>query len=230
MPFPIRISALSALCLLFAPVGATDYGPHMEPGVFIIAQWQYSGGGDWYASPTAVPNLLRRVATDTPVLAATPKHAPSVQADSPDLFRYPMLFATGHGEIKLTPTEVQGLRTYLLGGGFLHVDDNYGLDESFRREMARVLPEATMLELPIDHPIYTDFYQLPQGLPKIHEHHGGPPHGYGYFVGGRMVCYYTYNTDLGNGWEDEEVYHDAPAKREEALRMGVNIVMYALTH
>jgi hypothetical protein len=133
MPLPIRISALSALCLLFALAGATDYGPQADPGVFIIAQWQYSGGGDWYASPTAVPNLLKRVAADTPVLAATPKHSPSVKADSPDLFRYAMLFATGHGEMKLTPAEVQGLRIYLLGGGFLHVDDNYGLDESLRR-------------------------------------------------------------------------------------------------
>lgn len=218
------------LLYIISLVIALDAGPELAPGTFVIAQLQYSGGGDWYTAPTAVPNLLKSLAKDTPVVTATPRRTPTVKADSPALASFPMLFVTGHGEMKLSDAEVAGLRAYLLGGGFLHADDNYGLDESFKREMQRVLPDAELHELPIDHPIYHCFNQMPQGLPKIHEHHGGPAHGYGYFIKGRMVCYYSYNTDLGNGWEDPEVHKDPQEKRQEALRMGENIVIYALTH
>jgi hypothetical protein len=137
---------------------------------------------------------------------------------------------TGHGNVHFSDDELAVLRTYLSQGGFLHVDDNYGLDTSWRRECARLFPEAPLVELPADHDIYHCFYDFPAGLPKTHEHHGGPARGYGVFYKGRMVIYYSYNTDLGDGWEDADVHNDSPAAREAALKMGVNVVAYALTH
>ena len=193
-----------------------------------VARLKYGGGGDWYANPTSLPNLLQAVRARTTIdLKPT---ADTVTLDDDRLFDYAAVFVTGHGQITLKPAQAQRLRRYLLGGGFMHVDDNYGLDESFRKAIKQVFPDRSLVELPFSHPLYHSPYAFPQGLPKIHEHHGGPPHGYGLFDKGRVVLFYSYNTDINDGWESADVHHDAPERREAALRMGVNILVYALTH
>jgi hypothetical protein len=153
-----------------------------------------------------------------------------VEPGSASLFQYPFLFACGHGNMKFTPAEVENMRRYLRSGGFLWVDDDFGIDVSFRREMKRVFPDAPVVELPYDHPIFHGLYDFPHGLPKIHEHDGGPARAFGIVVGGRLAVFYSYDCDLGDGMEDEEVHHDPADKREAALRMGLNIANYALTH
>ena len=193
-----------------------------------IARLHYSGGGDWYADPTALPNLLKAARTRTSIDLAPRED--TVTLDDDRIFDYAAVFATGHGQIAFSPAQAARLRKYLLNGGFLHVDDNYGLDEFFRKALRAVFPDRPLIELPFSHPLYHCFYDFPQGLPKIHEHHGGPPHGYGILDKGRVVLFYSYNTDINNGWEDFEVYHDPPQKHEAALRMGINILTYALTH
>ncbi|MEJ2184764.1 MAG: DUF4159 domain-containing protein [Gemmatimonadota bacterium] len=191
-----------------------------------IAQVQYDGGGDWYANPSSLPNLLHeiRVRTGLPV-ASRPAH---VRLTDPDLWRYPYLYVTGHGNIRLSEAEIRSLRRYLAHGGFLHVDDNYGLDRSFRREIRRVFPDRPLVPLPADNPVYHVFYDLPDGLPKIHEHDGLPAQGFGIFEKGRLVVFYSYQSDLGDGWEDADVHGDPPEKREAAFRMGVNLFLYAM--
>lgn len=192
-----------------------------------IVQLQYGGGGDWYANPSSLPNLLRAIRERTGIpVADRPVH---LKLTDPALWSYPYLYITGHGNIRLTDEEVQILRRYLLSGGFLHADDNYGLDESFRREIRRVFPDRPMVELPVDHPVYHVFYDFPRGLPKIHEHDGLPAQGFGIFHEGRLVVYYSYQSDLGDGWEDPEVHKDPPELREAALRMGVNLFLYTLS-
>jgi hypothetical protein len=195
---------------------------------FTIARVIYDGGGDWYSDPSSLPNLLRviRDRTGTPVSDKEVR----IRLTSKDLYNYPYLYLTGHGNIRFSQEEIQRLREYLMSGGFLHADDNFGMDESFRREIERVFPGKELVEVPFDHPIYHIFYDFREGLPKIHEHHGGPPHGYGIFYGERMVLFYSFNTDLGDGWEDPGVHEDPPEKREAALKMGVNIFLYAVTH
>jgi hypothetical protein len=145
------------------------------------------------------------------------------------LWDYPFLHMTGHGNVKLSDQEVVRLREYLVRGGFLHADDNYGMDESFRREIKRVFPDRELVDVPLSHPVYHAVYDMPQGLPKIHEHDGKPARGFGIFLGDRLVVYYSYSSDLGNGWEDPETYHDPPALHEAALRMGINLFVYAVT-
>jgi hypothetical protein len=191
-----------------------------------IARLQYGGGGDWYANPSSLPNLLAalRERTGLPVAAREANVGPL----DPTLPDHPYLYMTGHGNVSFSPQERQALRRYLLGGGFLHADDNYGLDESFRREMAEIFPDAELVEIPPDHPVFHIFYDFPQGLPKIHEHDGKPPQAFGLFSGGRMMVFYSYESDLGDGWEDEDVHDDPPEIREQALRMGVNLFLYAL--
>jgi len=191
-----------------------------------IARLRYEGGGDWYANPSSLPNLLAaiRERADLPVARREVSVTP-LDATLPD---HPYLYMTGHGNVAFSPAERQALRRYLLGGGFLHADDNYGLDESFRREMAEIFPDAALVEIPADHPVFHVFYDLPEGLPKIHEHDGKPPQAFGIFSGGRMLVFYSYESDLGDGWEDEGVHEDPPETREEALRMGVNLFLYAL--
>jgi hypothetical protein len=147
-----------------------------------------------------------------------------------ELFDYPILHMTGHGNVRFSTEEAERLRWWLTHGGFLFADDNYGMDDSFRREIRKILPEAELLELPYDHPIYHTVYDFPKGLPKIHEHHGGPPHGFGVFHEGRLVVFYSYNTDIGDGLEDAEVHGDPDEVREEALKMALNVVAYAMTH
>jgi hypothetical protein len=192
-----------------------------------LAQLQYGGGGDWYANPSGLPNLAKEIRLRTGLPVAD--RVAHIKLTDADLWTYPYLHVTGHGNIKFTEEEVQILRKYLQTGGFMHADDNYGLDESFRREMKRVFPDASLVELPKDHPIYHGFYDFPQGLPKIHKHDGKPAQGFGIFREGRLVVYYTYETDLGNGWEDQDRYGDPGELRESAIRMGVNIFLYALS-
>jgi hypothetical protein len=192
-----------------------------------IARLQYDGGGDWYANPSSLPNLLAaiRERTSLPVERAEAR----VRLTDDQLWDYPFLHVTGHGNIKLSDAEVTRLREYLTRGGFLHVSDNYGLDESFRREIARVFPDRPLVDVPLSHPIYHIVYDFPKGLPKIHEHDGKPARGLGIFIGDRLAVFYDYSSDLGNGWEDHEVHNDPPELHEAALRMGVNLFVYAVT-
>ena len=192
-----------------------------------IAQVQYDGGGDWYANPSGLPNLLAEIRVRTGIdVAARPAH---VRLTDPTLWEYPYLYLTGHGNVRFSDEEARNLRRYLDQGGFLHADDNYGLDESFRRELRRVYPERELVEVPFDHAVYRIRYPFPRGLPKVHRHEDRPPQGLGIFDGGRLVVFYSFESDLGNGWEDAERYEDPPALREAALRMGVNLFLFALS-
>ena len=192
-----------------------------------VCRLRYSGGGDWYSNPSSLPNLLKFIAENTNTIVSATEARASLEDD--EVFNYPYLYVTGHGNIRFSDRDIIRLRTYLLGGGFLHADDNYGMDESFRREMKRVFPNKDWVELPFDHPIYAIYYSFRKGLPKIHEHDGKPPQGLGLFEGERLIVFYTFETDLGDGWEDAEVHNDPPEKRLAALKMGTNIFLYALT-
>lgn len=203
-------------------------GPGDEPSAALtIAQLHYDGGGDWYANPSALPNLLRFIGTRTGLDVV--ERPAEVRLTDPALRRYPYLYLTGHGNIRLSEAEVSALRGYLEDGGFLHADDNYGLDESFRREIRRVFPERELVEVPFDHAVYHVFYDMPRGLPKVHEHDGLPARGLGIFNGGRLMVFYSYQSDLGDGWEDPAVHDDPSAVREQALRMGLNLFVFALS-
>jgi len=192
-----------------------------------VARLQYDGGGDWYANPSSLPNLLAAIAARTTLPVSRTEARVTLMDDR--LWDYPFIHMTGHGNVHFSDEEVVRLRSYLEHGGFLHADDNYGLDTSFRREIARVFPDRPLVEVPLSHPIYHIVYDFPKGLPKIHVHDGKPAQGFGIFIGDRLVVYYSYSSDLGNGWEDTEVYHDPPALHEAALRMGVNLFVYAVT-
>ena len=193
-----------------------------------VARLQYDGGGDWYANPSSIANLAAAIRQRT-TLDVDPREARVTLMDE-RLWDYPFLHLTGHGNIRLTDAEVARLRDYLLRGGFLHADDNYGLDDSFRREIKRVFPDRQLVDVPLRHPIYHAVYDFPQGVPKIHEHDGKPARGLGIFVGDRLAVFYSYESDLGNGWEDVGTYKDDPPElHEKALRMGVNLFVYAVT-
>ena len=192
-----------------------------------IARLQYDGGGDWYANPSSLPNLLKAINERTSI-RVEPTEA-RVTLDDDRLFDFAFLHVTGHGVIKFTDSEISRLREWVLRGGFLHVDDNYGLDETFRKEIARVFPDRPMIDVPLTHPIYNIVYSFPRGVPKVHEHDGKAARGYGIFIGDRLAVYYTYEADLGNGWEDVGTYSDPPEAHEAALRMGVNLFIYAVT-
>ena len=217
-----RWSVVVALTLLLGFTRAESGAPP----TLTIAQLQYDGGGDWYANPSALPNLLRAIRERTGL--AVSDRPGRVRLTDPTLRSYPFLYMTGHGNVRFSAEEVQLLRQYLLAGGFLHVDDNYGLDDSFRREIRRVFPDRELQELPATHPVFQVFYRFPTGLPKIHRHDGKPPQAFGIFERGRLVLFYSYESDLGNGWEDADKYDNPPETREAALRMGVNLFMYAL--
>ena len=191
-----------------------------------ICRVKYSGGGDWYSDPSSLPNLLKFIKNNTNI-AIAPEEA-RVSIEDEELFNFHYLYITGHGNIRFSEKEIIRLRSFLLGGGFLHADDNYGMDKSFRREMKRVFPNKEWLELPFDHPIYHVLYNFPKGLPKIHEHDGKPPQGFGLFDGDRLMAFYTYECDLGDGWEDPDVHKDPIEKHQAALKMGTNIFIYAL--
>jgi hypothetical protein len=222
--------ALAILLVAAAVAGAQWRAEEPAAGLLVIAKLKYGGGGDWYVNPTALPNLHRALRERLGVPAAPIRDDVVADVAGDGLSRYPILHMTGHGNVRFSEDEVLRLRAYLERGGFLHVDDNYGLDESWRRECKRLFPDDPLVELPPDHEIYHTYYDFPDGIPKIHEHHGGPARGYAVFHEGRMVIFYSYNTDLGDGWEDADVHDDPPDKREAALEMGVNIVLYALTH
>lgn len=193
-----------------------------------IALLKYKGGGDWYANPTSLPNLIKFCNSNLNMtLAADPA---TVEPGSRDIFNYPFVHMTGHGNVVFTPTEAWNLRDYLLAGGFLHADDNYGLENAFRREMKKVFPEDDLVEIPWEHPIFKQKYTFTQGLPKVHEHDAKRPQAFGIVKDGRLVVLFTVETDLGDGWEDPEVHKDPEHKRQEALQMGANILSYVFTN
>lgn len=193
---------------------------------FQIARLKYQGGGDWYNDPDASPNLCRELTTRFGIPASLDEAQTTLLDDN--LYNYPFLFVTGHGNIAFSDEEVARLRHFLETGGFLYADDDYGMDESFRREMKRVFPNNELVELPFDHPVYHQVYDFDSGPPKIHEHYEGRPQGYGLYVGSRMVVYYTYNSNVSDGWT--AAHDDPPEVREQAFRMGINIVRYFLTN
>ena len=195
------------------PLSARPELPTAGARAFGIGRLKYGGGGDWYEDRTSLRNLLNGLRERGGMQVGADEEA-VVEPGSAALFQYPFLFACGHGNMKFTPLEVANLRRYLTSGGFLWVDDDFGIDPSFRREMKRVFPDAAILELPFSHPIFHELYEFPGGLPKIHEHDGGPARAYGIVWDGRLVVFYTYDCDLGDGLEDEEVHHDPPEKRE----------------
>lgn len=195
-------------------------------GQLQLARLKYGGGGDWYNDPEIIPNLCRELNRRTTIRCVTEEAQVSLLDER--LYQYPFLFMTGHGNVSFSEEEVVRLRHYLEAGGFLYADDDYGMDESFRRELKKVFPNSELVELPFDHPIYHSFYDFSNGPPKIHEHYEGPPKGYGLYLGGRMAVFYTYNSNISDGWTDR--YNDPPEIREQALRMGINIICYFLTH
>lgn len=201
---------------------------HGEDGEFTIARVQYDGGGDWYSDPSSLPNLLAFVGQQTLVRTATEEAR--LRLTDEQLFNYPYLYLTGHDNVTFSPREVTRLRAYLEAGGFLHADDNYGMDESFRREMRKVFPTRDFVELPAEHELFHLHFDLPDGLPKVHEHDGGRPQALGLFHQERLVVLYTFESDLGDGWEDASVHNVPSDTRQAALRMGANIIVYALMH
>lgn len=192
-----------------------------------IAKLKYNGGGDWYANKTSLPNLARFCNEN--IKTNIDEQDAVVEIGSPELFDYSWVYMTGHGNVVFSSQEAQNLRNYLVSGGFIHIDDNYGLDQYIRLEMKKVFPELEFIELPHDHEIYNQKYKFPEGLPKIHEHDKKPSQGFGLIYEGKLVCYYSYESDLGNGWEDQRIHNDPQSVRLKALRMGANIISYAFT-
>ncbi|MFT6984020.1 MAG: hypothetical protein ACJAUD_002800 [Crocinitomicaceae bacterium] len=215
MRFSKSIITLIALLAVFNVQSQSSYQ---------LAVLKYGGGGDYYANPTALPNLIKFCNQNLETNIST--ETPYVEVGSPDLFMYPYLHMTGHGNVVFSAAEAENLRTYLMSGGFLHIDDNYGMDEFIRVEIQKVFPENQFVELPFTHDIFHQNYDF-NGLPKIHEHDGKRPQAFGIIVDGRLVCLYTYETDLSDGWENSEVHNDEESKRIQALKMGANILMYA---
>lgn len=192
-----------------------------------IAKLKYNGGGDWYANKTALPNLIKFCNQNLSMRLAPDEEV--VDVGSSELFLYPYVYMTGHGNVVFSAQEAQNLRNYLIAGGFLHIDDNYGLDQFIKLEMKKVFPELEFVELPYDHPIYHQKFDFEKGLPKIHEHDGKPAQGFGLIYKGKLVCFYSYECDLGNGWEDQSIYNDPEELRQKALQMGANIISFAFT-
>lgn len=193
-----------------------------------IAKLKYSGGGDWYANKTSLPNLIKFANQEVGTFIAPEEDI--VEVGSRDLFLYPYVYMTGHGNVVFSDADAANLRKYLIGGGFLHIDDNYGLDKFVRLELKKVFPELELVELPHDHPIYHQKFDFPNGLPKIHEHDAKPAQGFGLIYDGKLVVFYSYESDLGNGWEDQRIHNDPEEKRLQALRMGANILTYCFTN
>jgi|TARA_B110000263_G_scaffold54891_1_gene46307 hypothetical protein len=194
---------------------------------FTIARVQYGGGGDWYCDPSSIPNLLEYLRSNTPMSKAS-KEVRIKLTDS-NANQFPYLYITGHGNIRFSNNEIIALRSILSNGGFLHADDNYGMDKSFRREMKKVFPNKEFVDLPYSHPVFSSYYKFENGLPKVHEHDNKPPQALAIFENDKLIVLYTYESDLGDGWEDATVHNDSPEIRDAALKMGVNIIYYALT-
>lgn len=214
------------LVLLLALGLAPAHGAPKPDGKFRLARIRYGGGGDWYSNRTSLPNLLTQLEVRTGLACFRDEDVVTLRDANP--FYYPILYMNGHGNVLFSDREAKLLRSYLDAGGFLWADDNFGMDPSFRRELKKVYPDEDLVELPFDHPIYHQRYDFPQGLPKVHEHYGGPPKGLGILDQGRLAVFYTYNTDIGDGIEDYEVHKDPPEVREAAMRTALNIVLFAL--
>jgi hypothetical protein len=197
------------------------------PPSFQVALLKYSGGGDWYANPTSLPNLVKFA--NASIKTNISENTATIDVGSPESLNYPFIHMTGHGNVIFSSQEIMNLRSYLIGGGFLHIDDNYGMDKFIRPQLKKLFPELDLVELPFDHPIYHQFYNFPNGLPKIHEHDGKAPQGFGLIWEGRLVVFYTFECDLGDGWEDQAVHKDSDATRQKALQMGANILQYVFT-
>ena len=213
--------------LLIITMGLFGFSAPNQQNSYQFAVLKYSGGGDWYSNPTSVPNLVQFCNRNLN-MNINPEVA-QVDVGSSDIFNYPFIHMTGHGNVVFSNEDATNLREYLENGGFLHIDDNYGMDESIRRELQKVFPELELTELPYSHAIYKQKYTFKKGLPKIHEHDKKAPQGFGLILNGRVVCYYTYETDLGDGWEDQEVHNNSEETRTKALKMGANIVQFALS-
>lgn len=213
----MRNRVLSLLVFMLLYISAHSQGIQ-------FALMKYNGGGDWYADPTALPNLAA-FCNENLNMAMEEDYA-VVEPSGNDIFNYPFIHITGHGNILFSESEAENLRNYLLAGGFLHIDDNYGLDKYIRREMKKVFPDKEFVELPFDHPIYHQKYTFEEGLPKIHRHDNKPPQGFAIVDEGKVVCFYTYESDISDGWEDSPVHNNSPEKRLQALKMGANIIQY----
>ena len=225
------MNRLAAVLLtgLVVTASASAQGPaarEQSGALMTIGRLHYDGGGDWYANPSSLPNLLDAIRSRTELRVARGERVVTLRDD--DLWNLPYLYMTGHGNVRFSDEDLVTLRRWLRQGGFLHADDNYGMDESIRREIARLFPREELVEVPLDHPVYRLIYDFPRGIPKVHAHDNKPAQGFGIFLDGRLVVYYSYQTDLGDGWEDPEVHRDPPDKREAALRMGVNLFAYAV--
>jgi hypothetical protein len=218
------------LVLAAIPIAlAAAVGPQRPAGPatgLTIGRLHYDGGGDWYANPSSLPNLLAAIRKRTALAVAAEERVVTLADD--ELWNVPYLYMTGHGNVRFGDAQLSVLRSWIQQGGFLHADDNYGMDQSIRRELARLFPDRHLVEVPLDHPVYHLVYDFPRGLPKIHEHDGKPAQAFGIFLDGRLAVFYSYQTDLGDGWEDPDVHNDPPEKREAALRMGVNLFAYAV--
>ena len=193
-----------------------------------IAILKYNGGGDWYANPTALPNLIEF--SNKNIGTNIKKEPATVEVGSSDIFNYPFIHMTGHGNVVFSVAEAENLRTYLLGGGFLHIDDNYGMDPFIRVEIKKLFPETDLVELPSNHPIFHGKFDFPNGLPKVHEHNASPSQAFGIIIDGRLICLYTFESDIGDGWEDAEVHNDSEEIRIKALQMGANILEYVFSN
>ena len=222
----ILITIILILSFLFC---GTDLGAQVKTGKFRIARLKYSGGGDWYNDPSAEVNMMNYLKKNTTVDVDEPKFY-SVDVSSDEIFDYPFILITGHGNISFSESEIKRLRLYLENGGFLYADDDYGMDESFRKEIKKIFPSDELKELAFNHKIYNIHYSFPNGLPKIHEHDGKPPQGFGIWQSGRLCVYYTYETNISDGWADTREHDDPQEKRDEAFRMGTNIIIYALSN
>jgi hypothetical protein len=193
-----------------------------------IALLKYNGGGDWYANPTSLPNLIKYC--NTTIHTQIKPKTRTVEPSSPDLLSYPFVHMTGHGNVVFNDADVTNLRKYLLAGGFLHIDDNYGMDQYIRKEIKKIFPNENLIEIPANHPIFQKPFVFANGLPKIHEHDAKRPQAFGIFIEDKLVLLYTYECDLGDGWEDAEVHNDPFEVREKALKMGANIINYIFTN
>ena len=219
-----QLFAFSLLLINFCFLLLTSF----SVATYKIAKLKYNGGGDWYANRTALPNLIEFCNNNLNTNIS--KEEAIVEVGSADIFNYPFVYLTGHGNVIFSAQEAKNLRNYLVGGGFLHIDDNYGLDKFIRPQMKKVFPELDFIELPSNHPLYNQKFKFINGLPKIHEHDGKRPQGLALIYKGKVVCYYTLETDLGNGWEDFGTYpEDTQEVRTKALKMGSNLIQYALT-
>lgn len=196
----------------------------VQAQTYQLALLKYNGGGDWYANPTSLTNLIDFCNKN--LKTSFKKEYATVEVGSVEIFNYPFIHMTGHGNVVFNDQEAMNLRNYLLAGGFLHISDNYGIDKYLRPQLKKVFPELDLVEIPFNHPIFHQTYNFPNGLPKIHEHDSKPPQGFGLIWEGRMICFYDFECDLGDGWEDSDVHKDSPEKRLKALQMGANIIQY----